>query len=364
MTGDKSLPFRRAGPFSLLDGTLGTRIQFAAGPMGAAVDFCEGMTLPTIAIAFARVDLETTPNLHGSENDRTAAYYEAICVAYASVRRWNPQVALVLVTNESPPRRYKGLLAEFAVETLITPYTWLPPTVRFFRTSFYVLNAVQALAGRQLTVVIDPDVVCIRPLKLSWDDNAIGAYPLRHLPDEVINGLSRREAASLSALLDGGEPYLAPHYGGECLAIPANAAQAFLERCEIGWKLSLEHARKALPFFPTEEHLISYALRRLAVKDLSPLVRRIWTGPRYRNVQGDEDQLTLWHVPAEKQAGIATLWLAINDGRSWFWQADAPDFRIQAARSLGIAPSFGRLFNRLGRRAKLTVSELRRKPRA
>jgi hypothetical protein len=325
------------------------------GPWRQEIDCCEGMINPTIAIAFARVDLETTPNVHGSENDRTAGYYEAICVAYASVRRWNPDIALVLVTNESPPRRYTSLLAELAVETLITPYTWLPPMVHLFRTSFYVLNAVQALAERPLTVVIDPDVVCIRPLNLSWDDNAIGAYPLRHSPDETINGLTRREAATLSALLDGGEPHLAPHYGGECLAIPSAAAPALLERCHVGWKLSLTHAQRALPFFPTEEHLISYALRRFIVKDLSPYVRRIWTGPRYRNVEGDEDKLVLWHVPAEKQTGIATLWPAINDRRSWFWQAGALEFRAHAARSLGITPSFGRLFNRLVRRATLMV---------
>jgi len=264
------------------------------------------------------------------------------------------------VTNESPPRRYTGLLAELAVETLVTPYTWLLPIVRQFRTSFYVLNAIQALAGRQLTVVIDPDVVCIRPLNLSSDDTAIGAYPLQHLPDEAINGLTRREAATLSALLDGGEPRLAPHYGGECLAIPSAVAAGLLERCEVGWKWSLEQAMRALPFFPTEEHLISYALRRLAVEDLSPLVRRIWTGPRYRNVEGDEDKLTLWHLPAEKQAGIATLWPAINNHRSWFWQADAVEFRTHAARSLGITPTLRRLFNRLAGRAALTVSELRR----
>jgi hypothetical protein len=60
--------------------------------------------------------------------------------------------------------------------------------------------------------------------------------------------------------------------------------------------------------FTTEEHLLSYALRRVRpVMPLNGEIERIWTAGTYRAVPPNTQDLVLWHLPAEKGHGLRTL---------------------------------------------------------
>ena len=130
--------------------------------------------------------------------------------------------------------------------------------------------------------------------------------------------------------------WIAPHYGGEFLVVPRDRLDPLLDRAERAWTDALERFRSRTPHFVTEEHHVSYALRDLEVTDLSTFVRRIWTAPSYRTVAGDEHELTLWHLPAEKRRGFTALHAAATDPYSWWWTADRDGFRAQVGTAVGV----------------------------
>lgn len=293
----------------------------------------------TAAIAFARVGSEQNPNVRASRlSDPAEPYFKAMTVAFASLRRWNPALSLLLITNEMPPTQYADSLGRLGVSIRMTEFEHRPPEgfAARFNASLYMLDAMAACAS-QSTLFVDPDVLCIRPLDrmLQSVGERVGGLPIDYPLDHDINGLSRREAAKLHVLL--GEPeQLAAHFGGECYVIPESKAEELRTRTELAWGLALTRHSSGLSRFTTEEHLLSYGLRAMPVARLDREVRRIWTAARYRTVTGAEDRLTLWHLPAEKDRGFITLYPSVLDADSWFWAAKQPDFARRAGRAMGM----------------------------
>ena len=149
------------------------------------------------------------------------------------------------------------------------------------------------------------------------------------------------------------------HYGGECYVVPAGPRDRLLARAETAWQDSLQRWRDGGPHFVTEEHLLSYALRGADVLPLDPYAKRIWTAAKHRSVSGTEWDLTVWHLPAEKEHGFRELYPLATDRTSWFWQADDVAWRRRAARTLGVLHRRPRRF--LRDTAGQTVAALERR---
>ena len=262
----------------------------------------------------------------------------AMTVAFASVRRWNPEADLELISNALPEPRHLSNLRGLGVEYKYVPFDHRPPEgfANIFAASLYLLDALSVLSS-ETTLLLDPDVLCIRGVKdlLRDLDGHVGALDMGFPPSEDINGLTRASAGALHAEL--GEPAAEPlHYGGEAYVIPREHAELISTRSEAAWKLALRRHAEGLPKFTTEEHILSYALRGVALKPLNGYVRRIWTTHRYRQVLGDESQLTLWHLPAEKDRGFRALYGPSLDSNSWFWTADQAKFTDRCGRAMGL----------------------------
>ncbi|HEX4685251.1 MAG TPA: hypothetical protein VH228_00615 [Nocardioides sp.] len=288
-----------------------------------------------VAVAFAPMDPRQSPNL---ERPSLEPYYRAMLVTFGSVRRWNPDVVLTLVTTEPPPASHAEALAGLRVLERTTSFAHRPP-VGFtdrFAASVYQLDALEAMTGP--TLFLDPDVVCRLPLGDLLADvpaGGAGALPLAYAPDYDVNGLSRRQAESIHH--DLGEGAGVPvHYGGECYAVSAEARKVLLDRTELAWSDTLERWHAGRPHFVTEEHVLSYALRGVDVVPLDGHVQRIWTAARHRTVSRSDDRLTLWHLPAEKERGFAAVHPAVLDQRSWFWTAPPAEWHRRIARSFGV----------------------------
>lgn len=149
---------------------------------------------------------ESTPSVSTRSADkRLDVYFRCIVATFSSFRRWNPQADLVLISDGEPPPPYSEALRRFGVDVLLADFDHLPPEgfAPSFRTSMYmldVLSAASRIDGWDHLVVIDPDLLCMRPLDGLIDSvgESIGAYPLPHYAvDHQINGLSRREAGAI-----------------------------------------------------------------------------------------------------------------------------------------------------------------------
>ncbi|MDP9694962.1 UNVERIFIED_ORG: hypothetical protein J2X79_002530 [Arthrobacter globiformis] len=292
----------------------------------------------SVAIPFVRVDASQNPNISVTATDDPAEpYFQTMTVAFASIRRWNPDANLELITNASPPVRYASLFAELGVTTRIVPFNHQPPHgfSKRFTASLFLLDALADL--RKTTLIVDPDVLCIRSLEqmISRSAGKLGALRMDFPESEDINGLTRQQAGELHGLL--GEPDPAPaHYGGEAYLIPIEYRSNVLTRVDQAWALTLSQHHAGAPKFTTEEHILSYALRAFDVTNLDRDIKRIWTTHRYRTVDRTEDQLSLWHLPAEKDRGFLELFPYATDRDSWFWNATWEQFTLTAGKAMGL----------------------------
>lgn len=300
----------------------------------------------TVAVAFTPAPAAQNPNLR-STGDAGAAttYYRSMVVTFASVRRWNPGLVLVLVSDVTPPDPFAGQLAALGVRLLDTMFDHRPPVGFWptFNASLFTLDAMAALSrhgnASDRFLLIDPDVLCVGDLTPAFDSfsgKTFLVYPTGIPEHEESQGISAIDVVPMHHELD--TELLDPpiHYGGEFYGFTPVGAAPVLARAEDAWQLSLRGWAEAKPHFVTEEHLLNYALRRAPMADGQSFIRRIWTAPVYRTVRGDEHTLLLWHLPSEKDRAFSTLSGAALDPHSWFWTSDCRMFIRKAGAINGM----------------------------
>ena len=292
-----------------------------------------------VAVPFVQVDASQNPNIQAKGDDHVRAYWDAMTVTFASIRRWNPDYDLRVVSNQPAPEYTRPLFDRLGVTTTIVPFEHRPPTgyAAMFAASLFLVDALQIASADRTTVFVDPDVLCLRPLDglIAAAGSQVGAILLATTLDEDINGLTLGASGRLHEQLglESGEPR---HFGGELYVVPGARVEQLRSLVEQAWDFSLQQHRQGLDRFTTEEHLFNYALRSMGAADLSVDAKRIWTAHRYRTVDGTEASLALWHLPAEKDRGFVELRAALDDPSSWFWSAPAATFADRAGRAVGL----------------------------
>ena len=104
--------------------------------------------------------------------------------------------------------------------------------------------------------------------------------------------------------------------GGELVGLSADSAGSLCASARRVWPRVVECFEAAR--FPgmDEAHLLSmlYADLGFSTGDARPFIKRLWTQPfRYRNVESQDQNLALWHVPAEKRYGLRRLFGTVSD---------------------------------------------------
>lgn len=267
-----------------------------------------GCGLSTVVVPFAADLFEATPFTDGPPRVRLRTYYRCIIATFATLRRFNPRLTLVLATNVAPPDWMRRQLERLEARTRIVEARaiHLHPPGSTFRTSFYlfdVLRRTEVLHG-QAVAFLDPDVVCTGPLQLELADGEVGFLPLPTMAEDSIKGVSLRELESAARGGSQGCPLV--HVGGEILAV-TRAAHAGLIASVDEVLASVKASGGGL--FPTEEHVLTF-VRGPHWRSLRRVVARVWTSSRYRDVPPDLLERPLWHLPAEKTHGLKQVYLA------------------------------------------------------
>ena len=272
------------------------------------------------------------------------AYRRCLVVLFSTARIASPDAELVLVLNR-PWRTEASSLATEVWSTLestgvtfrVAPYSFSPPShwPAEWRNTFFKFDALQILASmaspEDRILLLDSDVVWSG----SQSTSALWAR-LRNTPsmtlhvdypvDSPVNGLSRSQMTEFARQLGLGTASHAvlPHSGGELVGLSGDAADALCARARAVWPEVLARFETAIPHGMTEEHLLSMLLADLELPtgNANPFIKRMWTQPlRYRNTVPGDEQLPLWHVPAEKRYGLRRLYAALqrsdSDDRSW-----------------------------------------------
>lgn len=286
-------------------------------------------------------------------------YRRCVAVYFLTARMANPASELVLVLNrpwrEDASRvaaEVSSILAQLGVIVRVQPYSYAPPTTwaPAWRNQFFVLDALDVLtsmaSARDLVLLLDSDVVWSGSdlTRAMWSrlerDESLTLH-IDYDVDERVNGLTRQDVTSLARSLGVHveSDVVIPYSGGEIVGLNASVATQLCARARELWPdLVVRVSRSSAPEME-EAHFLSmlYWDMEMPTGMARPYVKRLWTQPlRFRNTVPGDENLVLWHVPAEKRYGLRRLYAALTDLLRQ-QQTDAPVMpRSDLAHYLGI----------------------------
>ena len=257
-----------------------------------------------IMIPYAEIpSMETGTSVAARKiKDRKAMYLKNACVSLVSAKSYNPECTVALVTNIDVPLSYADVLKRGGVEIISLPferfnfgdgYTW--------GLAFYKLCA-QYYAAHELDydriLCLDSDVYVQGGLKTMWAEADNQLLICGTIGDTEF-------CQEAQAFTRSNEDYI--RYGGEFIATTKDMLKSLTEQ-ELCVFQKMQEAN-----FRTvsgDEFIVSlvlhggtYAFRIVDDRYIS----RLWTGAFRRIFPGYRD-IPLLHVPAEKWAGMITLY--------------------------------------------------------
>jgi hypothetical protein len=273
-----------------------------------------------------------------------AIYWRCIVALFASARIANPAQRLALFCNVRPPVLDGADLAKvlegYGVELRLVPLTARLPqgrtaawgNVLYF---FDILTALEGEPDEMRFALVDSDVLvtaAIDPLWALLDAADFAGYVVNTGEDEPVNGLTRREMAAVASGLTGRDFAPLSHFGGELFVTSIGTWKR--NRALFGAILDQATSGNGpAAGVLTEEHIFSivFALLDGPAADARGIIKRIWTSPRHSTAAPGDENLPIWHLPAEKRYGLADCyhWLA---ARGFPTDIPAEGFRQTAMR--------------------------------
>lgn len=271
--------------------------------------------------------------------DFQKVYWRCVAVFFEMSVQNNPACRHILFSNvaENDLPKVDGLdLKSFLkarnVEVVTLPLRWQAPKGWHgkWRNQFYIFD-ILAEAEKQWSkdmalVVLDSDCIVNRPLDGLFAEirqHGLMALPMRFDENYDINGVTRVGMRQIFAELDGGkDPGQNPEYcGGEIFAATLEKVKEINALAPKIWEEMNRRFWEGLPKLNEEAHFLSYCYHKMGNwASLEKYIKRIWTSPKYSNVQQEDFELPIWHLPAEKTGGIALMFNMV--ARNSFRTAD------------------------------------------
>ena len=264
------------------------------------------------------------PSAGGSSgNPRVqAVYWRCLIVLFASARIMNPGLRLMLFSNVRPPvvdgHDLAVVLEKYGVELRLVPISTrldhdLTPSWGNVLYFFDIMGSLTDLPPETPIALVDSDVLvagALSPLFAMLDAADYAYYRANTSDDDYdINGLSQREMGLIASRMAGrNETHPIAHYGGELFLCSVGTWQRDRAVFEgiLRDALAGEGAGAAVR---TEEHVFSIAAEVIGapVSLANGQIKRIWTSRDYNTVMPGDENLPLWHLPAEKRFGLHDL---------------------------------------------------------
>ena len=287
-----------------------------------------------------------------------AVYWRCLIVLFAIARIMNPDLRLMLFSNVRPPvvdgHDLAAVLEKYGVE-----HRQVPLTTRLDRqlTSswgnvlyfFDIMGALADLPPETRIALVDSDVLVagvLAPLFDLLNASDYGYYRVDTADDFDVNGLSPREMGAIASQIAGrAASHPIAHFGGEMFLGTVGAWQRDRAVFEAVLRDAIAGEGVAAAV-RTEEHVYSIAAEVIGapVSLANGEINRIWTAPDHNTAKRGDENLALWHLPAEKRFGLNDLFHDL--GRAGFPTTMQPEqWRALARRRSGLpAKSLSKVF--------------------
>lgn len=210
-----------------------------------------------------------------------------------------------------------------------------------WRNQFYVFDVLEALQEMEGNfLILDSDILLrksLAPLFDAVEQEGIVTYDCKDFDDDHhINGPSNRQMRELYAEYYG-EPAESLRYkGGEFIGINHRMIAPVLEEYRRLWKLNYRHYEEKKTKLNEEAHFLTLIYHRLGITNTiaNQYTRRMWSSLRYDNIQPQDAELAIWHLPGEKKYGFRVMF-------NWFRKNKFTEQKYQrkVSRVMGIPGS-------------------------
>lgn len=288
-------------------------------------------------------------NLKGksSDNGFQEIYWKNMTVMYASARKTNPQAKLCLFTNINPPNStIKNTLSNLNVSVIILDYKSKPKINNwgFWQSTFYIIDAMEYMKEimNHNDTVIFLDIDCIVSKSLSdlclvLQKDGFLSYELQYDENHQVHGISRNELKIMIESTYQNKLENCPKYfGGEIYGIHSKSnVDVLYNKLKEAWELSQNNQQLR---FHTEEHLFNYVFAILGKfkGNANGNIKRIWTAYNFRNVEQNDIELDIWHLPSEKKHGMLDVYDDVINSNSDFWKLDGEQWVLYLGNKVTI----------------------------
>jgi hypothetical protein len=258
-------------------------------------------------------------------------YWRCLFMLFESSCRLNSDTRHILFINVPPPEFVDGielgkLIEQLQIEVIYFPSITKSPSdyYKAWNTQFIVLDVLEWLAqnvsNHDNVFILDSDIIFNKAIsqEMSNDIKAHKAllYTIDYGPEHSINGLTKGDLLKISKDMQRAYPTDGFAYsGGEFICCLGSEIANIAELGRSAYEESLIRHKEGKPKFFEEAHLLSYVYALLGYKTHggNKYIKRMWTDRSVSsNLDGTEDGLTLWHLPAEKRDGFRTLFRSLR----------------------------------------------------
>ena len=234
-------------------------------------------------------------------------YLKNICVATASIKKYNPDVDVAVVCNIDLPNFYKQILLRQNILILTEAFDrYTFPNDYKWNLAFYKLCALEKVVQKYRYdnyLYLDADIIIqdsLEPIFKELSDNI--------LMYDINNGLISPEyRIIIQEFRDFGVSSYITHYGGEFFSASYDNAQKFIIECSSIYSQMITDN-----FITTsgDEFIISIAAHRCKnkIKNAGAYIFRFWTNSFYLvSTCYKYNPVPILHLPGEKNKAILKI---------------------------------------------------------
>lgn len=266
------------------------------------------------------------PSAGGKSTDKKIQnnYWKCLLVCLFSARIYNPSLRLVVFSNINilpivDNVDFNLIFKKLDIEFYSTPFEFQTPNGYYgeWRNQFYEFSILKFIVSssifceEDLFIMIDSDCVINNNLDdLYFDIDKYGSvnYEIDYEFNKKINGLSRLDLKDIYQKLNQTKlDFLPDYYGGEFFSAKVSEINKIMSSFLDLWPKLLMFHEQNLPVLNEEAHVLSYLYLKLGFNNniANKYIKRLWTDPTtYRNIDKEDFNLPLWHLPAEKRFGF------------------------------------------------------------
>ena len=147
------------------------------------------------------------------------------------------------------------------------------------------------------------------------EQNQVIAYDCDYGEDVSINGISTNQMRELYSKFRGEYNSKLRYKGGELIGVTSDLIPKILDCYSKLWKFNYELYQQRKTKLNEEAHFLSVIYHYLGFEEslANKYIKRMWTAVKCDNVVTGDENLALWHLPAEKKYAFETMFTFLQE---------------------------------------------------